>query len=177
MQSHSKVLWFTGLSAAGKTTIARALDAELKQRACRSCILDGDDLRAGLNGDLGFSEQDRSENIRRVAEVAKLFLREGHIVLVALISPLRVQRDAAREIFALNEFVEVFVDAPLDVCESRDPKGLYKRARKQDLSLFTGIDSPYEPPLNPELHLHSDSESPNELVNRVIGYLESEGAL
>ena len=137
---------------------------------CRS--LDGDDLRQGLNADLGFSEEDRMENMRRVAEVARLFLDEGYIALAALISPLRRQREAVRSLFEDGQFLEVYVDAPLAVCEERDPKGLYRRARARQITNFTGIDDLYEAPENPELHLRTDRESPSTLINTVLRYLE-----
>ncbi|MCY3859514.1 MAG: adenylyl-sulfate kinase [Gammaproteobacteria bacterium] len=166
------VLWFTGLSGAGKTTLVRELAVVLKDRdvPCRS--LDGDDLRQTLNADLGFSAEDRMENMRRVAEVAKLFLDEGYIALVALISPLRRQRAAVRSLFEQGRFVEIFVDAPLSVCEERDPKGLYRRARAREIENFTGVDDSYEPPENPDLHLQTHRESPSTLVKTVITYLE-----
>ena len=166
------MLWFTGLSAAGKTTLARQLDDVLKRRDVRCCVLDGDDLRQGLNADLGFSEPDRIENTRRVGEVAKLFLREGYLAIVAMISPLRSQRATVRALFTHADYIEVFVDAPLATCEARDPKGLYQRARANEIKEFTGIDAPYEPPLDAELHLHTDREAPTVLVDAVITYLE-----
>ena len=137
---------------------------------CRS--LDGDDLRQTLNADLGFSEEDRMENMRRVAEVAKLFLDEGYIALVALISPLRRQRAAVRSLIEHRQFVEIFVDAPLSVCEERDPKGLYRRARAREIENFTGVDDSYESPENPDLHLRTHRESPATLVKTIITYLE-----
>lgn len=154
------VLWFTGLSGAGKTTLVRELSTALQERDVRCRALDGDDLRQGLNAGLGFSEEDRMENMRRVAEVARLFLDEGYIALAALISPLRSQRSAVRALFKDGQFLEVFVDAPLAVCEERDPKGLYRRARARQITNFTGVDDLYEAPENPELHLHTDRESP-----------------
>lgn len=166
------VLWFTGLSGAGKTTLVRELSIELRDREVRYVSLDGDDLRQTLNADLGFSEEDRTENMRRVAEVAKLFLNEGYIALAALISPLRSQRAAVRSLFKDEQFLEVFVDAPLEVCEERDPKGLYRQARARQIQNFTGIDDLYEAPENPNLHLHTDRESPSTLVDTVLTYLE-----
>ena len=139
----------------------------------RCFSLDGDDLRQSLNADLGFTEADRMENMRRVAEVSKLFLREGYIALVALISPLRSQRAAVRALFGEGQFLEVFVDAPLSVCEQRDPKGLYRRARAREIENFTGIDDSYEAPDSPNLHLQTDRATPSTLVSTVITYLET----
>jgi bifunctional enzyme CysN/CysC len=143
-----KVIWFTGLSASGKSTIANALEKELYAQGKRTYILDGDNIRRGLNKDLGFTDADRVENIRRVAEVAKLMMDAGLIVMTAFISPFRAEREMARELIGANNFVEVFVDTPIDVCEKRDPKGLYKKARSGQLPNMTGIDSKYEPPLD-----------------------------
>jgi len=170
-------LWFTGLSGAGKTTLAHELSSVLKQRDVLCCTLDGDDLRRTLNADLGFSEEDRTENTRRVAEVAKLFLNEGYVALVALISPLRSQRAAVKSLFEDGQFFEVFVDAPLSVCEARDPKGLYRRARAREIANFTGIDDSYEAPFTPDLHLRTDRESPATLVDEIVSFLETNGFL
>jgi bifunctional enzyme CysN/CysC len=147
------VLWFTGLSGAGKSTIANLVDARLHALGRHAALLDGDNLRRGICSDLGFSHEARAENVRRVSEVAKLMTDAGLIVLVALISPFRAERQAARALFAPGEFVEIFVDAPLALAEQRDPKGLYKRARRGELTNFTGLDSPYENTLAPDLHL------------------------
>lgn len=166
------MLWLTGLSGAGKTTIARGLEDSLEELGVTCCVLDGDDLRKTLSADLGFSAQERLENMRRVAEVAKLFLNQGFIVIVALISPRRSHRAHVRSLFNEHKFIEVFVDAPLSVCEARDPKGLYRRARANQLKLFTGIDDAYEPPEKPEVRLPSDQEPPEVLVQRVVAYLE-----
>ena len=163
-----RVLWFTGLSGSGKSTIANALDEVLNGRNLKTYILDGDNIRMGLNRDLGFSPEDRKENIRRISEVAKLFADSGTIVLTAFISPYREDRDLARE-FIGEDFVEVFVDTPLDVCESRDPKGLYKKARAGEIKGFTGIDAPYEEPLNAEVRL--DNLSIEDSVEFLIDYL------
>ena len=165
-------IWFTGLSGAGKSTIANLLETTLLEKGCHTYLLDGDNVRHGLNKDLGFSEADRVENVRRVSEVAKLMVDAGLIVIVALISPFRLERDAARALFPAGEFIEVFVDAPLSECERRDPKGLYKKARSGALSQFTGIDSPYEPPLSPEVHLHTSDMIPPESVSQIIQHLE-----
>ncbi len=167
------VLWFTGLSGAGKSTIADALEQELHRLGCHTYLLDGDNVRHGLNKDLGFTDQDRVENIRRVAEVSKLMVDAGLIVLVSFISPFRAERDMARHLFPEQEFLEVFVDAPLEVCETRDPKGLYKKARAGSLKNFTGIDSAYEPPIEPELHLNAGEKTVDELVEEVLGLLRT----
>lgn len=147
----SKVIWFTGLSGAGKSTLANALEKELHAHGKRSYILDGDNVRLGLNKDLGFTNADRVENIRRVAEVAKLMMDAGLIVMTAFISPFRTEREMARQLIGAENFIEVFVDTPLEVCEQRDPKGLYKLARNGQLSNMTGIYSPYEAPIAPHL--------------------------
>ena len=171
------VLWFTGLSGAGKTTLALGVERELKRLNLRCCALDGDDLRTTLNSDLGFNERDRSENVRRVAQVAKLFHTAELNPIVALISPLRKQRDAARALFQEGEFIEIFVDAPLDVCEARDPKGLYHKARQNQITNFTGIDAVYEPPLNPELHLKTHQTTPQHLTDCILSYLRTHDML
>lgn len=158
-QATPRVVWLTGLSASGKSTIVDSLNQVLQARNLKTCILDGDSLRTGLCRDLGFSVQDRDENVRRVAEVAALLADAGLTVMVALISPTRAARHHARSIIGTARFVEVFVDAPLAVVEARDPKGLYRRARRGDIRGFTGVDSPYEPPVCPELHIRSDEVS------------------
>jgi bifunctional enzyme CysN/CysC len=163
-----RCLWFTGLSGAGKSTIANLVERRLHADGFHTIILDGDNIRHGLNRDLGFTDADRVENIRRVAEVAKLMLDAGLIVLVSFISPFRAEREMARGLFNEGEFMEVFVDAPLDVCEQRDVKGLYAKARAGQIANFTGIGSPYEPPENPEVHLRSGSEPAAESAKRVI---------
>lgn len=167
------ILWFTGLSGAGKSTIAGCLEEELVRRGCHCYILDGDNIRHGLSKDLGFTDADRVANIKRVAEVAKLFLDAGLITIVCLISPFRNERLMARELVEPSEFIEVFVDTPLDVCEARDPKGLYKKARSGDLINFTGVDSPYESPLNPEIVLKTDKSSQDQLAKEVIAFLDT----
>lgn len=146
MRQRPFVLWFTGLPAAGKSTIANIVEIELFTMGYHTFLLDGEFIREGLNRDLGFSESDRTENIHRIAEVAKLMVDAGLIVLTAFISPFRADRQTARSLFPEGEFVEIIVDAPLEIAEARDPKGLYKKARRGELKLFTGIDSPYEPP-------------------------------
>ena len=155
--AHGATLWFTGLSGSGKSTVAAAVERALLQRGQNAFMLDGDNLRHGLNGDLGFSPADRTENIRRVGEVARLFADAGVVALVPVISPYRVDRDRVRTIHEASglPFLEVFVDTPIEVCEQRDPKGLYKLARAGEITGFTGIDDPYEAPLAPDLHLRT----------------------
>ncbi|MDE2178852.1 MAG: adenylyl-sulfate kinase [Xanthomonadaceae bacterium] len=165
---HPRCLWFTGLSGAGKSTIANAVERRLLALGHHTYLLDGDNIRHGLNRDLGFTDEDRVENIRRVAEVARLMVDAGLIVLVSFISPFRAERRMARERFASGEFIEVFVDAPLALCEQRDVKGLYAKARAGQLQHFTGIDSPYEPPEAPELHLHADRDSALAMAEQVV---------
>ena len=164
----AKCIWFTGLSGAGKTTIANLLEKELHARGMHTYILDGDNVRHGLNRDLGFTDADRVENIRRVAEVARLMVDAGLIVLVSFISPFRAERLMARNLFESGEFVEVFVDTPLEECEKRDGKGLYAKARRGDLKNFTGLDSPYEAPEAAEVVLHTHKESSDACVERVL---------
>ncbi|WP_299443344.1 sulfate adenylyltransferase subunit CysN [uncultured Rhodospira sp.] len=178
-QKHQRpcVLWFTGLSGAGKSTVANLVEKRLLAMGHHSYILDGDNVRHGLNRDLGFTPEDRVENIRRVAEVARLFVDAGLIVLVSFISPYRAERQLAREKVADGEFLEVFVDAPLAVCEQRDPKGLYRKARAGQIKNFTGIDSDYEPPEAPELHLRTDQASPDELADEIVQALRARGML
>ena len=189
------VVWFTGLSGCGKSTVANLLDRKLFDLGVRSCVLDGDNVRHGLNASsamlaedhtaefanrfgLGFSAEDREENIRRIGAVAQLFAASGLLTLTAFVSPYRRDRDAVRRVVEASragDFVEVFVDAPLDICEGRDPKGLYKMARAGKLPGFTGIDDPYEPPTNPEITLDAASHSPDELADEVIAHLRSRG--
>lgn len=188
------VVWFTGLSACGKSTVANLVDHKLHSLGVHSFVLDGDNVRHGLNaapamlrpthGDefakrfgLGFSAQDREENIRRIGAVAKLFSDAGIIAITAFISPYRVDRDRVRATLAPNDFVEVFVDAPLEVCELRDPKGLYKKARAGELKGFTGIDDPYEPPLCPEIYLAAGDSSPEVLADQVVARLKAAGKI
>lgn len=166
-----RVLWFTGLSGAGKSTIANRVEKRLHAAGHHTFLLDGDNVRHGLNRDLGFTDEDRVENIRRVAEVARLMADAGLIVLVSFISPFRAERRMARERFAPGEFVEVFVDVPLAVAEARDVKGLYAKARAGKIPNFTGIDSPYEAPEAPELHLHAAEESTDQMAERVLDHL------
>lgn len=171
------VLWFTGLSACGKSTIANTVDHKLHAMGRHTYLLDGDNIRMGLNKNLGFSADDRAENIRRIGEVAKLFADAGLITLTAFISPYRADRDAGRALFPAGEFVEILVDASLETCEARDPKGLYKKARAGEIKGFTGIDDPYEAPLKPELVLDSNSKGIDELADEVIAYLQANGFL
>jgi bifunctional enzyme CysN/CysC len=163
-----KVIWFTGLSGAGKSTIANALEVDLHRRGLHTYILDGDNLRQGLNRDLGFSDADRVENVRRVAEVARLMMNAGLIVMTALISPFRKEREWARELIGSDNFVEVYVNTPLHICEQRDVKGLYKKARSGLLPNMTGLDSPYEEPTNPELSLSGDNLSIEPAMERLL---------
>lgn len=164
----SQVLWFTGLSGSGKSTIANALEKVLHARGIRTYLLDGDNLRQGLNSDLGFAEADRVENIRRVGEVAKLLVDAGIVVLTAFISPFQAERDSVRELFKEGEFWEIFVDTPLEVAEHRDPKGLYKKARQGEIPNFTGIGSPYEPPEKPEFHIKTTEQSAEQAVAQIL---------
>lgn len=173
----SVVLWFTGLSGAGKSTLALAVEEQLYQRACRTFVLDGDNVRHGLCGDLGFSIEDRTENIRRVGEVAKLFTEGGLIVLTAFISPLRSDRESARNVMPHGDFLEIFCDASLEVCEDRDVKGLYKKARSGEIPEFTGISSPYEAPVNPELIVSTGQLSLEESAQKVIELLSAKGII
>ncbi|MGH8800973.1 MAG: adenylyl-sulfate kinase [Casimicrobiaceae bacterium] len=169
------VVWFTGLSGAGKSTIANRAEKILHDRGCHTYLLDGDNVRHGLSRDLGFTDADRVENIRRVAEVARLMADAGLVVLVSFISPFRAERRMARALVGPGEFCEVFVDAPLAVAEARDPKGLYAKARRGDLPHFTGIDSPYEPPARPDLHLDSSTLSAEAAAEHIVAWLERSG--
>ncbi len=171
------ILWFTGLSGAGKSTIANLVEKKLHLLGRHTYLLDGDNVRHGLNRDLGFTDADRVENIRRVAETAKLFIDAGLVVLVSFISPFRSERDMARELVGEGEFLEVFVETPLSVVEERDPKGLYRKARAGEIKNFTGIDSPYEAPLNPDIRLDTTTESPEALADRIVAKLREGGYL
>ncbi|MBE0621752.1 MAG: adenylyl-sulfate kinase [Burkholderiales bacterium] len=168
----ARILWFTGLSAAGKSTIANLVDARLHALGRHTYLLDGDNVRLGLNRDLGFSDVDRVENIRRIAEVAGLMVDAGLIALVAFISPFRRERAMARKIVGAGEFIEIFVDTPIAVAEARDPKGLYKKARRGELKDFTGIDSAYEPPENPEIRIDTTVMSAEEAAEQIVAFLK-----
>ena len=176
-QHKSRVIWFTGLSGSGKSTVANATEKVLHDMGLQTYILDGDNVRMGLNKDLGFSHEDRTENIRRITEVANLFADSGSIILTAFISPYREDRDSAREIIGNEDFIEVFVSADLLVCEERDPKGLYKKARAGEIKGFTGIDAPYEEPINPELVVETDKHDIEACTQIVIEYLVKEGII
>jgi len=173
----SSILWFTGLSGAGKSTLAHAVEEELYQRQCRTYVLDGDNVRHGLCSDLGFSEEDRQENIRRIGNVAKLFLDSGVIVLTAFISPFKKDRAIVRNLVLAGDFLEIHCSAPVEVCEQRDVKGLYKKAREGIISDFTGISSPYEIPTNPELTVKTGENSLEESVQKVIQLLLDRGII
>jgi len=168
-------VWMTGLSGSGKSTLAVALEKKLWERGVRAYVLDGDNIRHGLNKDLGFSPSDRTENIRRIGEVAKLFTDAAVINVTAFISPYRADRDTVRALMPEGDFVEAFIDCPVDVCERRDVKGLYKKARAGEIKEFTGISAPYEPPLNPEVTVRTDRESEEESLNHLLQYLERRG--
>jgi len=170
-------VWLTGLSGSGKSTLARLLETALFERKCHAYVLDGDNIRHGLNRDLGFSPEDRAENIRRIGEVSKLFTDFGAIVVTAFISPYRADRDLVRGLMAEGDFIEAYVDCSLDVCEQRDPKGLYKKARRGEVKEFTGISAPYEAPASPELVLRTDRCTPEECIAQLLGYLEANGYL
>ncbi|WP_203141763.1 adenylyl-sulfate kinase [Marinobacter mangrovi] len=165
------LIWFTGLSGSGKSTIANALDVALYQRGYHTFLLDGDNVRHGLNKDLGFSDDERVENIRRIGEVSKLFADAGLIVLSAFISPFTSDRRMVRNLFPAGEFIEVFMNTPLEACEERDPKGLYKKARAGEITHFTGIDAPYELPSHPEVTLDTTQYSVDQCVDKLVSYL------
>lgn len=168
LNQRAKVLWMTGLSGSGKSTIAKGLESYLHQAGQLSMLLDGDNVRTGLNSNLGFSDADRRENIRRIAEVAKLFLNCGVITIACFVSPTIAIRDMARDIIGTDDFLEVFVNCPLEVCEERDVKGLYKKARAGEIKDFTGIDAPFEAPVSPAIEVNTDRESLEESVNKII---------
>ena len=173
----SVVLWFTGLSGAGKSTLAHAIEEELHQRGCRTYVLDGDNVRHGLNGDLGFSEVDRKENIRRIGELSKLMIESGVITMTAFISPFREDRRRVRGLMPHGDFVEIYCKCDIGVCEGRDVKGLYKKARAGDITDFTGISSPYDEPENPELVVNTGAQSLEASVDTVVAFLEQRGIL
>ncbi len=174
-QQRPCILWFTGLSGSGKSTIANAVESKLAELKKHTYLLDGDNIRMGLNKGLGFSNEDRIENIRRIGEVSKLFVDAGTIVLTAFISPFQKERDAVRSLVDNGEFIEVFIDTPLEVCESRDPKGLYKKARTGEIPNFTGISSPYEAPVKPEIHILNDKITVEDVTIQIIDYLKDKG--
>jgi adenylylsulfate kinase len=167
------VLWFTGLSGAGKSTTAVALQSALTELGCNTYLLDGDQLRQGLCKDLGFSEQDRTENLRRIGEVARLMVDAGLLVICATISPFETGRRALRARFETGDFIEVFIDAPLAVCEARDPKGLYRKARAGEIMQFTGIDSAYDRPVSADIHVHTDQIPTDQCVEQILAFLRS----
>lgn len=173
----SAILWFTGLSGAGKSTLANALEQQLFNQGVRSYVLDGDNIRHGLNQGLGFSDDDRKENIRRIGEVAKLFVDAGTIVCTAFISPFKEDRERVRELVEDGEFIEVYVRCSLEACEQRDPKGLYKKARAGEIPSFTGISSPYEEPDAPEITIDSDQQTVEESVETILTYLKGKNIL
>jgi adenylylsulfate kinase len=173
----SVVLWFTGLSGSGKSTLAHALEEKLFQKDCRTFVLDGDNVRHGLNSNLDFSEDGRTENIRRISEVSKLMLESGLIVMTAFISPFNKDRDEARKLISNDDFIEIYCKASLETCEARDIKGLYKRARAGEIKNYTGIDSPYEAPENPELIIDTDNQSLGESVSIILSFLELNGII
>ena len=168
----SVVLWFTGLSGSGKSTLAHALEEKLFQKGCRTFVLDGDNVRHGLNSNLDFSYADRGENIRRISEVSKLMLEAGLIVMTAFISPFTEDRNTARNLIKNDNFIEIYCKASIETCEKRDVKGLYKKARAGKIKNYTGIDSPYEAPVNPELIINTDKESLDESISKILSYLQ-----
>ena len=173
----SIVLWFTGLSGSGKSTLAHALEEKLFQKGCRTFVLDGDNVRHGLNSNLDFSEAGRTENIRRISEVSKLMLESGLIVMTAFISPINKDRSDARKLISSDDFIEIYCKASLETCETRDVKGLYKRARAGEIKNYTGVDSPYEVPKNPELIIDTDEQSLEESASTIFSFLESNGII
>jgi len=165
------LLWYTGLSGSGKSTVANAVDAMLYEQNCHSYLLDGDNVRHGLNGDLGFSDVDRIENIRRISEVAKLFIDSGTVVSTAFISPFAADRAMAKNMLESGEFIEVYIDTPIEVCEQRDPKGLYKKARAGEIKDFTGIDSTYDVPEQPTIHVKTAEKSIEQCAKQIVDFL------
>ena len=171
-EHRSVVLWFTGLSGSGKSTLAHALEEKLFQKGCRTFVLDGDNVRHGLNSNLDFSESDRTENIRRISEVSKLMLESGLIVMTAFISPFNKDRNEAKRLISNDDFIEIYCKASLETCEARDVKGLYKKARAGKIKNYTGIDSPYEVPENPDLIIDTDNETLDNAVFKILNFLE-----
>lgn len=170
----AKVLWLTGLSGSGKSTIAQQLERELHNRGFLAQVLDGDNIRSGINNNLGFSLEDRQENIRRIAEIAKLYLNTGVICINSFISPTKEIRAMVRDIVGTEDFIEIYINAPLEVCENRDVKGLYKKARKGEIKGFTGIDSPYEAPENPALEIRTDQMNVETAVAKILDFIKKE---
>jgi len=170
-------LWFTGLSGSGKSSVAHEVERMLHGRGCHTFVLDGDNVRHGLNSDLGFSPQDRQENIRRLAELVRLFTEAGIIVLTAFISPYRADREKARRLHPQEDFFEIYCRCSLEVCEQRDPKGLYRKARQGEIPAFTGVSAPYEEPLSPEIIIDTDQASPEDCAEKIIRVLEGKGVL
>jgi adenylylsulfate kinase len=170
LHQKSMVLWFTGLSGSGKSTLAVALEHALFSRGYVAQVLDGDNIRNGINSNLGFSLEDRQENIRRIAEVAKLYINSGLVAICSFISPTRAIRDMARTIIGEDDFYEIFIDTPIEICEERDVKGLYKKARKGEITGFTGIDSPYEAPLDPALQIQTEHQTPEQSLQEILEF-------
>jgi len=178
LNSHkSVIIWFTGLSGSGKSTLAHSVEEKLHNLGCRAYVLDGDNVRHGLSSNLTFSDDDRKENIRRIGEAAKLMMEAGVIAMTAFISPFKEDRNLVRQLLTQGDFIEIYCNASLEVCESRDVKGLYKRARAGEIKNYTGIDSPYEAPDNPELVINTESESLEESITKVIDFLKSKGII
>ncbi len=173
----SVVIWFTGLSGSGKSTLAHSVEEILFNKGCRTYVLDGDNVRHGLNSDLDFSHKDRTENIRRISEVTKLMMEAGLIVMTAFISPFRDDRIAVRNLISDGDFIEIYCKASLETCEKRDIKGLYKRAKAGEIKNYTGINSPYEAPKNPELIVDTDKEELEESVSRIVNYLKTQSII
>ena len=173
----SVVLWFTGLSGSGKSTLAHSLEEKLFQKGCKTFVLDGDNVRHGLNSNLDFSKAGRTENIRRISEVSKLMLESGLIVMTAFISPINKDRGEARQLISNEDFIEIYCKASIETCETRDVKGLYKRARAGEITNYTGIDSPYEVPENPELTIDTDNQSLEESVSTILSFLKLNGII
>ena len=173
----SVVIWFTGLSGSGKSTLAHAVEEELHQIGCRTIVLDGDNIRHGLCSDLDFGDESRKENIRRIGEVAKLFIESGVITLTAFISPFKEERDKVRKLLANQDLIEIYVKCPISVCEARDVKGMYKKAKANEIKNFTGISSPYEAPESPDLIVDTDQETLDESVDKVLGVLINRGVI
>ncbi|MBW9152626.1 adenylyl-sulfate kinase [Clostridium estertheticum] len=171
LSQKSKLLWFTGLSGSGKSTVANALDLRLNEMSKATYLLDGDNIRLGINSDLGFSKQDRNENIRRISEIGKLFVDSGLITIACFISPLKANREMARSTLG-DDFIEIFVDCPLEECEKRDPKNLYKKARQGVIKEFTGISSPYEKPVDPEIVVNTKEKTVDQCVDQILDYLK-----